>query len=260
MVFPDIDPVAFAIGPFAIRWYALSYVAGILLGYYYVAWINRTYRFFTERALEDLILYAVFGVILGGRLGYVLFYNLPYFLEHPLAALQVWQGGMSFHGGFLGVLIAFYLFARRYELDYLRVLDYLAAATPIGLFFGRLANFVNGELYGRVTTSAFGMIFPDGGPEPRYPSQLFEAMLEGLTLFAILFVLVTRARGLTCRGMVGGAFVAGYGVFRFLVEFVREPDAHLGLLLFGLSMGQFLCLPMIAFGFWLLLTAQKRPV
>jgi phosphatidylglycerol:prolipoprotein diacylglycerol transferase len=258
LTFPNIDPVALAIGPLVIRWYALAYVAGIVLGNIYVAWLNRKHSFFSKAALDDLILYAVLGVILGGRIGYVVFYNLPYFLDHPAGILQVWQGGMSFHGGLSGVLISFYLFARKHKISYLRVLDFLAAATPIGLFFGRLANFVNGELYGRVTTSSLGMVFPNGGPEPRYPSQLFEAALEGAVLFVILFLLATRTRALHYRGIIGGAFIAGYGVFRFFIEYFREPDAQLGLLALGFSMGQWLCMPMIGLGIWLLLTAKKR--
>ncbi len=260
MQFPGIDPIAFAIGPLVIRWYALAYVAGIVLGNIYVVWLNRRHAFFSKAALDDLILYAVLGVILGGRIGYVLFYNLPYFIDHPGGILQVWRGGMSFHGGLGGVLVAFYLFARKHKISYLRVLDFLAAATPIGLFLGRLANFVNGELYGRVTASSFGMVFPNGGPEPRYPSQLFEAALEGAVLFIILFLLATRTRALNYRGILGGAFIAGYGIFRFCVEYVREPDTQLGLLALGFSMGQWLCIPMIGLGAWLLLTAKKREV
>jgi phosphatidylglycerol:prolipoprotein diacylglycerol transferase len=260
MIFPDIDPVAFAIGPLVIRWYALAYVAGILIGHYYIAWLNRQHHFFTKKALDDLVLYAVLGVILGGRLGYVLFYGFPYFLDHPAAILQVWHGGMSFHGGFLGVLVAFYLFARRHKIPYLRVLDFLAVATPIGLFFGRIANFVNGELYGRVTDSPMGMVFPAGGTEPRYPSQLFEAALEGAVLFVILFFVATRTHALGYRGMVGGVFVAGYGLARFFVEYFREPDTQLGFVWMGFTMGQVLCMPMIALGVWLLLTGKNRPV
>ena len=263
MNFPVISPIAFEIGPLIIRWYALSYVAGILLGYYYIGWINTRVLaspFFSTAARDDLILYAVLGVILGGRCGYVLFYNFSYFAAYPLHILQVWHGGMSFHGGLMGVLIAFYLFARRHGLSYLRVLDMLAAATPIGIFLGRLANFVNGELYGRVTTSSIGMVFPNGGPLLRYPSQLFEAALEGILLFVVLAILVRKTRALYYRGMVGGVFIMGYGMARFFVEFFREPDAQLGLLTFGLSMGQWLCVPMIAFGIYLLLTAKHRPV
>jgi phosphatidylglycerol:prolipoprotein diacylglycerol transferase len=259
MTFPDIDPIAFALGPLVIRWYALAYVTGILLGYLYIGWLDRKQRFFSDKAREDLILYAVLGVILGGRIGYILFYNLPFFLGRPQEMLAVWHGGMSFHGGLLGVLIAFYLFARRFGLSYLRVLDFLAAATPIGLFFGRLANFVNGELFGRVTDSKWGMVFPDGGPLPRYPSQLFEAAAEGLLLFLVLFFLATRTPALRYRGVLGGTFIAGYGLARLCIEFFRQPDPQLGLVLGPLSMGQLLCLPMILFGLYLLLGAKSKP-
>ena len=260
MHFPNIDPVAIALGPLVIRWYALAYVAGIVLGYYYVAWLNRRRQFFSAKALEDLILYAVLGVMLGGRVGYILFYNLPYFLEHPLQMLVIWQGGMSFHGGLTGVLVAFYLFARRHKISYLHTLDYLAVATPIGLFFGRIANFINGELYGRVTTSQWGMVFPTGGDLPRYPSQLFEAALEGAALFILLGVLATKTRALYYKGVLGGVFILGYGMARFFVEFFREPDIQLGLLALGFSMGQWLCVPMMVYGIYLLLTARHRPI
>ncbi len=259
MQFPHINPVALQLGPIAIHWYALAYVAGILFGYYYVSWLNRRRHFFSEKAKDDLIFYAVLGVLLGGRLGYVLFYNLPYFLDHPVEILHIWQGGMSFHGGLSGVLIAFWLFARKYQLPWLGVMDYLAAATPIGLFFGRLANFVNGELYGRVTRAPWGIIFPRGGDQPRHPSQLYEAGLEGLVLFLVLFALACNGKIFQWRGRLGGIFLLGYGLARFTIEFFREPDAQLGFLAFGATMGQMLCLPMIAFGAWLAISAKFRP-
>lgn len=261
MKFPDIDPIALQLGPVAIHWYALAYVVGILIGYYYVTWIDgrQPKRFFSEKAQDDLIFYAVLGVLLGGRIGYILFYNLPFFLDHPLEALKIWQGGMSFHGGLLGVLLAYWLFARKYQLSWMHIMDYLAIAAPIGLFFGRLANFINGELYGRVTASSWGMVFPNGGPLPRHPSQLYEAGLEGLVLFIILFVVATCTRALQYVGLLGGLFLAGYGIARFIIEFFREPDQQIGFLAFGATMGQLLCLPMIALGLWLVLTAKKRP-
>ncbi len=262
MHFPNINPVAIHLGPLAIRWYALAYVVGILLGQFYVAWLDkrRAAPLLTAKARDDLVLYAVLGIILGGRIGYVLFYNLRYYLENPDDMLQVWHGGMSFHGGLLGVLIAFYFFARRYKISWLALMDLLAAATPIGLFFGRLANFVNGELYGRPTAKSWGMIFPSGGPVPRHPSQLYEAGLEGLVLFVVLFLVATRTRAMDYRGIVGGVFLAGYGMARFVIEFFREPDIQLGTFMFGLSMGQLLCLPMIAVGLWSALSARGRPI
>lgn len=262
MHFPQIDPIALQIGPLAIHWYALAYVAGIILGYYYVGWLDRRQpkRFFTEKARDDLIFYAVLGVLLGGRIGYILFYNLPFFLSNPAEILKIWQGGMSFHGGLLGVFVAYWLFARKYKLSWLHIMDYLAAATPIGLFLGRIANFINGELFGRVTDAPLGMVFPEGGPLPRHPSQLYEAGLEGLVLFVLLFVVCVFTKALRYTGLVGGLFLAGYGIARFTVEFFREPDAQLGFLAFGATMGQLLCLPMIAFGLWLVATARRKPV
>ena len=263
MVFPDIDPIALEVGPFVVRWYALSYVLGIILGYVYVNWLDRLQavrekipNYFSDKARDDLIMYAVLGIILGGRLGYVLFYNFGYYSSHPTEILHIWQGGMSFHGGLLGIFAAYYLFARKYKLQWLRIMDHLAVATPIGLFFGRLANFINGELYGRVTESSLGMIFPHSDGLPRHPSQLYEAMFEGLVLFIILFFVATRTRALQYVGLVGGLFLAGYGIARFGIEFFREPDAQLGFILGPLSMGQLLCVPMIACGLWLAITAK----
>lgn len=261
MLFPDIDPVALQIGPLAIRWYALSYIVGIVLAYLYIGKLSRRFPYFSDKAKDDLITYAVLGIIVGGRLGYVLFYNPSYFIDQPLDILKVWQGGMSFHGGLLGVLGAFWLFARRYGLRWVRVMDYLAAAAPIGLCLGRLANFVNGELYGRVTERSWGMIFPDGGPLPRHPSQLYQAMGEGLLLFLLLYVLIRKTAIMRYEGAVGGVFLLGYGLARFVVEFFRMPDAQLGFL-YGewLTMGQLLCIPMMAIGLWALLVAKRYPV
>lgn len=258
MIFPNIDPIALQLGPLTIRWYALSYVAGIILGYYYIGWLNRRFPYFDEKAKDDLIFYAVLGVILGGRIGYILFYNFPYYIDNPAHILRVWEGGMSFHGGLCGVLIAFVFFCRKHKRKWLAVMDYLAAATPIGLCLGRIANFINGELYGRVTTSAAGMIFPHSDGMPRHPSQLYEAGLEGALLFAILLIVVSRTQALKYTGLIGGLFLAGYGIARFIVEFFREPDAQLGFILGPFSMGQLLCTPMIAFGIWLAVTARKR--
>ncbi|MCE3005468.1 MAG: prolipoprotein diacylglyceryl transferase [Rickettsiales bacterium] len=259
MPFPAIDPVAFEIGPLVIRWYALSYIAGILLAYIYIGWLNRRVPFFSDKAREDLITYAVVGIILGGRLGYVLFYQFSYYDAHPLEALQIWHGGMSFHGGLVGVLLAFYFYARQHKLPYLRVLDYLAAATPIGLCLGRIANFINGELYGRQTDAPWGIVFPGAGGIPRHPSQLYQALAEGLLLFIILFLLVRFTPLLKREGAIGGAFMLGYGMARFGVEFFRQPDTQLGFI-FGewMTMGQLLCLPMMMVGIWLLVRAQKN--
>ena len=263
MTFPDISPIAFEIGPLVIRWYALAYVVGILLAQRYIGWLDthkNTPPILSERARDDLVLYGVIGIILGGRLGYVLFYNFSYYIDNISEIMHIWQGGMSFPGGFIGILIAFYFFARRFKLHWLRLMDVMAVATPVGLLLGRLANFVNGELYGRVTDSPLGMVFPRGGELPRHPSQLYEAGLEGLLLGLVLWFLATRTHALKYAGRLGGVFVAGYGLARFTVEFFREPDTQLGTLALGLSMGQWLCIPMMAFGVWLVATSKKKDV
>ncbi|MBN8544016.1 MAG: prolipoprotein diacylglyceryl transferase [Alphaproteobacteria bacterium] len=261
MPFPDIDPIALQLGPLVIRWYALSYIAGIVLAYLYIGKLNARFPYFNEKARDDLITYAVIGIILGGRIGYVLFYNFPYFMEHPSDALKIWQGGMSFHGGLLGIFAAFWLYARRHKLHWLRIMDYLAAATPIGLCLGRIANFINGELYGRVTDVSWGIVFPHAGGLPRHPSQLYQAATEGLLLFVLLYVLIRTTNIMRYRGAVGGLFLAGYGVARFVMEFFRMPDPQLGFL-FGqwLTMGQLLCVPMIVAGAWLMLRSKRYPV
>lgn len=257
--FPAIDPVLIQIGPLAIRWYALAYIAGLLLGWRYVRWLSaRTPPVMNREQVDDLLFWITLGVILGGRLGYVLFYKPGYYLFHPIEAFALWQGGMSFHGGLVGVLLAGYLFARREKLHPLRVGDVVAAATPIGLFFGRIANFINGELFGRPTEIGWGMVFPHGGPLPRHPSQLYEAALEGMLLFLLLFA-AAQSPALRARpGLIGGMFLAGYGVARITAELFREPDAHLGFLPGGLTMGQVLSLPMILLGLFLIVRA--RPV
>lgn len=261
IAFPAIDPVAIAIGPFAVRWYALAYITGILVGWRYCLWLARRRPvFFAPQAIDDFVLYATIGIVAGGRLGYVLFYNLQHFIDHPLEAFMIWQGGMSFHGGLIGVLTAILLFARRVGAPFLAIGDIVAAATPIGLFFGRLANFVNGELFGRPAPEVpWAMVFPRGGPVPRHPSQLYEAALEGLVLFAILLLLARRAEIRERPGQVGGAFLVGYGIFRSLGELAREPDAHIGFLAFGATMGQLLSLPMIVAGLALIAYARSRP-
>lgn len=259
LTFPTIDPVLIEIGPVALRWYSLAYITGFLLGWWWIRrLIQREPGILTREQLDDLLFWAVLGVVLGGRLGYVLFYNAPHYLEHPGAIFAVWEGGMSFHGGMLGLMAAVWWFARARECSFLRIMDLIAAAGPIGLFLGRLANFINGELYGRVTNSPLGMVFPNGGPEPRHPSQLYEAVLEGFVLFFVLWALIRYADALKKPGLIGGSFLAGYGLARFSVEFFREPDAHLGFLFAGATMGQLLSLPMIALGGWLVWRATRQ--
>ncbi|NBX04384.1 MAG: prolipoprotein diacylglyceryl transferase, partial [Alphaproteobacteria bacterium] len=196
--------------------------------------------------------WAVVGIVLGGRLGYVLFYKPEYYFENPGQILHLWEGGMSFHGGMLGVIFAFYLFARKYHIHFMALIDLITCATPIGLFLGRIANFINGELYGRVTASSLGMMFPNGGPLPRYPSQLFEAALEGLVLFALMMYFLKKTRARDKVGLLSGLFLLFYGLARTTCEFFREPDAQLGFLYAGATMGQLLCVPMILGGFYLI--------
>lgn len=250
--YPQFDPIAFQLGPFAIRWYALSYIVGLLGGWQILRQLAKTTRNpISQIALDQLLNWVLFGVILGGRLGYVLFYKPETYLTDPLATLRIWEGGMAFHGGFLGVVIAVILFARRHKIPLWALGDRIALVAPLGLFFGRLANFINGELYGRITTHPAGMVFPSGGPEPRHPSQLYEAGLEGLLLGLILIMAWRWRLSDKAPGMMVGLFVLGYGMARFIVEFAREPDPHIGLYelsFVSLSHGQLLSVPMIAVG------------
>jgi phosphatidylglycerol:prolipoprotein diacylglycerol transferase len=265
--FPAIDPVAleigplFGIGPLDIRWYALAYLAGFVLGWQYCMWAAaRNPGPPRPVDYDDFLTWAVIGVILGGRTGYVLFYNLPYYLEHPADILQMWHGGMSFHGGFLGMLAAAVLFSRSRGFAPLAFGDLLACAAPIGLFFGRIANFINGELWGRVTDVPWAVVFPRAVPPlPRHPSQLYEAVLEGLVLFTVLFLLSRIPAVRNRPGTLTGAFFIGYGLARTTVEFFREPDQQLGFLFAGATMGQLLSLPMIAIGVGLILYARRTP-
>jgi phosphatidylglycerol:prolipoprotein diacylglycerol transferase len=246
LLFPNIDPIIFSIGPLAVRWYGLMYLLGFVFAYLVIL------RFAPARGVElgkdgvsDLLFYAVLGVVLGGRFGYTLFYNAAYFIRHPLEIFYIWEGGMSFHGGLLGVVAAMALFARRRKLVPLALGDVTVLAAPIGLGLGRIGNFINGELWGRVTDLPWAVVFPAAGPDPRHPSQLYEAVLEGPLLFVCLWYLYRRG---TPSGSVFFSFFMLYGFFRFMVEFVRQPDAHLGFLWAGATMGQLLSLPMILFG------------
>lgn len=259
LAFPVIDPVLVSVGPFSIRWYALAYVVGILLAWRYMVWLAaRNPGGPAPRIVDEFVIWATLGVVLGGRLGYVLFYKPDHFVDHPLAALAIWQGGMSFHGGLIGVVVALWTFARRRGLDWVALGDLVVCGVPIGLFLGRLANFVNGELYGRVTDSPLGMVFPHAGPLPRHPSQLYEAVLEGLALFVVLAWFAVRGRGLAVRGRLSGLFLAGYGLFRVVAETFRQPDAHLGFLVAGTTMGQWLSVPLVLAGLWLMLSSRRR--
>ena len=256
--YPEIDPILVEIGPIAIRWYALAYIVGILLAWRYCRWLTRKSPSDLEpKDMDDLLLWATLGIVLGGRLGYILFYNPGFYLENPLQALVLWKGGMAFHGGLIGVLVAIGLFARSRGVRYFELADIVGAATPIGLFLGRIANFINGELYGRTTDVPWAMVFPQGGPEPRHPSQLYEAGLEGLLLFLFLWFLIRRGT-LERVGAISGWFMIGYGCARILAEFFRQPDVQLGFLAFGTTMGQLLSLPMVALGIVLLVWSGRR--
>ena len=259
LTFPDFDPVAFEFGPLVVRWYALAYIVGLLVGWRYTGWLNRRPAgLMPQIALDDFLAWAVIGIILGGRIGYILFYQPGYFLENPLAIIELWHGGMSFHGGLIGIILAMLLFARRRALPFLLLTDLVAAAGPIGLFLGRLANFVNGELFGRPSDVPWAMIFPAGGPLPRHPSQLYEAALEGLLLFLVLFVLATVFQARRWPGMISGVFLAGYGLSRIVAEFLREPDPQLGFLWGGATMGQLLSAPMVLLGIAVILYARQH--
>lgn len=258
LVFPVIDPVLIQIGPFAIRWYAIAYITGLVLGWRLMRRLGarRPHEIAPER-IDDFLVWATIGIIIGGRLGYVLFYNFSFYLSQPLAIFQVWKGGMSFHGGLLGVVAASFLYARKMGIPVLVFADIVAVASPIGLFFGRIANFINAELYGRVTDVPWGMVFPTGGPAPRHPSQLYEAALEGALLFVVLMALYQMACVRARTGFVAGVFFAGYGAARSFVELFRQPDTHIGFLSFGTTTGQWLSIPMIAVGIWLMVRSWK---
>jgi phosphatidylglycerol---prolipoprotein diacylglyceryl transferase len=257
--FPALDPVAISVGPFAIRWYALAYIASLLIGWRYcLALTDRPPRFVRRRDIDDFLVWATLGVVLGGRLGYVLFYNSAYYIAHPIEALYIWQGGMSFHGGAIGVTLAIWLFGRSREIPLLAFADIICAAVPIGLFFGRIANFINGELFGRVTDVPWAVVFPAGGLLPRHPSQLYEAACEGLLLFALLFI-AERAGARRRPGMLCGIFIAGYAVARMSGELFRQPDAQIGFLIFGTTMGQLLSIPLLLAGIALIVWARGRP-
>jgi phosphatidylglycerol---prolipoprotein diacylglyceryl transferase len=262
-----LDPVALDLGFFELRWYSLAYLAGIFIGYWYLLkLIKQPGSPMARRHADDLVFYAALGIILGGRIGYVLFYNLSYYLQNPLDILKLWDGGMSFHGGMIGTVLGILYLSRKEKLQWLRVHDYVACCVPFGLFFGRLANFVNHELWGAPADVPWAVRFPeiiDGMlvvGRPRHPTQLYEAILEGVVLFAILAWMFWKTQARYEPGKLVGAFTFFYGLFRFLIEFVREPDAQLvGFAQStGLHMGQWLSLPMIILGAWLMWTAKSR--
>jgi phosphatidylglycerol---prolipoprotein diacylglyceryl transferase len=273
--FPDIHPEIFSLGPFnlfgmelgpfALRWYALAYIAGIFLGWRYLVYLSKRPALwgrdkapYTELDADDFVVFATLGIIFGGRLGYVLFYR-PDLLTQPGEMFAVWNGGMAFHGGLLGVILAILITTRIKKTPLLSLGDAVAVAAPIGLFFGRIANFVNGELWGRPTDAPWGVVFPMAGPDARHPSQLYEAVLEGVVLFAVLFVATHRFRSLARPGLNVGIFLVGYALARVALETVREPDRHMPDFPLGLTMGMMLSLPMLAAGAWFIWNALKKP-
>jgi phosphatidylglycerol:prolipoprotein diacylglycerol transferase len=259
LLFPQFDPVIVQIGPFGIRWYALAYITGLVLGWRLLRrLVQQPPAVATAVQADDFLTWATLGVVLGGRLGYVLFYQPRVYLAHPLQIFAVWEGGMSFHGGALGVAIAIIWFCRRNAIPLLGFADRVVVAVPIGLGLGRIANFINGELWGRAAPGwlPWAMIFPNGGPIPRHPSQLYEALLEGLVPFLVMLAL-SRRESLRARfGWLSGAFLIGYGIARITGEFFREPDVFLGYLVGGVTMGQLLCIPMLIAGAWLILRTR----
>jgi phosphatidylglycerol---prolipoprotein diacylglyceryl transferase len=260
LTFPDIDPVAFTLGPVQIRWYGISYVVGILLAWMYARYLVKRYSHgILRKDLDDFVIWATIGVVAGGRLGEVLFYQPAEFMTHPWEILYLWEPGMSFHGGLIGVAVATVWFCAKRNIPFLSLADIVACGAPIGLFFGRLANFVNAELYGRVTDVSWGMVFPNGGPLPRHPSQLYEAFLEGIVLFFGLMVIehVTKIRR-TNPGFLFGLFLIGYGLARIIVENFREPDEGLGFFFWGTTMGQWLSVPVLLAGVLVMFYSVKH--
>ena len=263
ILLPQFDPVLLQLGPFAIRWYALAYIVSLILGWRIVRRLDQlTPRVATPEQTDDFLTWATLGVVLGGRIGYVLFYQPALYLAHPLQALEVWHGGMSFHGGALGVIVALFVFTRRNGLSWLGFADRVCVVVPMGLGLGRLANFINGELWGRPAPAwlPWAMVFPTGGPVPRHPSQLYEALLEGVILLSVMAFLCSRPSVRARFGLLSGCFLVGYGIARIISEFFREPDAFLGYLYDGATMGQLLSIPMILAGVGLILYARSRPL
>jgi phosphatidylglycerol:prolipoprotein diacylglycerol transferase len=263
LLFPQFDPFIVHYGSFGIRWYALSYIAGLVLGWRLVRrLVQHAPPVATALQVDDFLTWATLGVVLGGRAGYVLFYQPTFFFAHPAQIVEVWTGGMSFHGGMLGVALVIFLFCRRHAIPILGFADRIAVAVPIGLGLGRIANFINGELWGRPAPLwlPWAMIFPTGGPVPRHPSQIYEALMEGLILFIVMFTLSRRASIMARFGMLTGIFLVGYAIARIIGEFFREPDAFLGFLYAGATMGQLLSLPLLVAGIILILRAKPQTI
>ena len=257
ITFPLIDPVIVEVGSVAIRWYALSYIIGILLGWWCIGkFDNKTTKVFSKRAYDDFIVWAVIGIMIGGRAGYVLFYNLDYYLEYPAEILAIWKGGMSFHGGLVGSALSMLIMCKLYKIKFLPAVDLVAAIAPIGLFFGRIANFINAELYGRITNQPWGVLFPEE-VYARHPSQIYEAILEGVVLFLIMLFFIYKKDMRKRAGFLSGVFLVGYSTFRGFVEIFREPDTQLGFIFFEVTMGQILSIPMFLLGIYLISRGKK---
>ena len=258
LTYPNINPVALQIGPVAIRWYSLAYIAGIVGGWFYIKKLNALTKVLSAKAYDEILTWGILGIILGGRLGYVMFYNPMHFLREPAEIFMLWQGGMSFHGGLLGTIISMLVFCQKYKIKYLQLMDMCAVVAPMGLFFGRIANFINGELYGNVTTSPLGMVFPTGGALPRHPSQLYEATLEGLVTFAIINIAFWKFGKWKYKGYLSGLFLLLYGIFRAFIELFRQPDAQIGYIEGLVTMGQILCIPMVVAGIYLICKSLRK--
>ncbi len=258
IILPEIDPIALSFGPIAIRWYSLAYIAGILFTLFWLKKVNQKDQILSKEAYDEWLFWAVLSILLGGRIGYVLFYNPFYFLSNPSEILAFWHGGMSFHGGLIGSIVGMWLFAKKYKVNFLALTDALSVAAPVGLFFGRLANFVNMELYGRVTESNYGVIFPNAGNLPRHPSQIYEAILEGLFIFIILLFLHKFTKIKEKKGILSGLFLVLYGFSRVLIENFREPDQQIGFLFAKITMGQLLSIPLILFGIIIVIFRPKK--
>ena len=249
LIKPSIDPVIFSLSIFDIRWYSLAYIAGFIIGSIIIKYLNKKLlNILSNKQIDSFFIWSILGVIIGGRIGYVLFYQTSYFFTNPVYILKIWTGGMSFHGGLIGIIISMYLFSKKNNIQFFYLSDLVSIVAPIGLFFGRIANFINNELYGKVTNFPFAMIYPEIDFQPRHPSQLYEAILEGIVLFIILFTYFNKTKSDPNIGKISGLFLILYSIFRILVEFLREPDSHIGLVFNIASMGQILSVPLLIIG------------
>ena len=249
LIKPSIDPVIFSLSIFDIRWYSLAYIAGFIIGSIIIKYLNKKLlNILSNKQIDSFFIRSILGVIIGGRIGYVLFYQTSYFFTNPVYILKIWTGGMSFHGGLIGIIISMYLFSKKNNIQFFYLSDLVSIVAPIGLFFGRIANFINNELYGKVTNFPFAMIYPEIDFQPRHPSQLYEAFLEGIILFIILFTYFNKTKSDPTIGKISGLFLILYSIFRILIEFLREPDSHIGLIFNIASMGQILSIPLLIIG------------